>query len=208
MKYEKTKGIVLNSVLSKESDKSIVIYTEKFGKISAVVPGAAKPTTKLFYSVEPMCETEFIIYLKKNFGYARVTSAVLIDNFAGIRTDFSRMMAAYKCLEFYNSITPFYDANEKKYSLLKRTLSLLETVRNPLKISLAFSLRFLKYSGYDFYRYYAMENNNAQMKEVIEKFSTLSGADADNYAPHPQFEQNLAKMLSIYVSRIKDGARL
>jgi len=50
-------------------------------------------------------------------------------------------------------LTPFNSENLKKYELLQRTWGLLEKVRYPWRIFAAFTLRFLKLSGYSFIEY-------------------------------------------------------
>lgn len=205
MKYEKSNGIVLHTTLSGESNKYIVVFSEKFGKIEAVVPGAAKSVAKLSYATEPFCESEFIFYFKKKHSYVRVISAVLLNGFSEIRTDLDRTLRAFEVLKLCMDLTPYFDADEKKYKLLKRTLTLIEKATNPSKTVLAFTLRFLKYSGYDFYSYQKSHNGKMDLLETLYKFSTLSGEELDSYSVLPDIYQRINEKLSDYICNIVAG---
>ncbi len=205
MNYEKTKGIVLDSVVVRESDKSLIIYTERFGKISAVAPGAIKSTAKLLYSTEPLSESELIVYVIKNYSHVKVTSAALINNFSEIRKNCERTIKAFYCLKLYAKLTPFYDTNIKKYNLLKRTLELLEYARNPSNIVLGCTLRFLRYSGYDFLRYHDDTVREKTEKNHIHHFSTFSGEELDSYQLSVMSEKKIKDGLDRYINSIAEG---
>ncbi len=205
MKYEKTKGIVLNTVLSKEADKNVVIFSERYGKIVSVAPGAAKPTAKLSFGLEPFCESELMIYNIRSFARSRVTSAVLLDSFPEVRKDFRRALAALSCLEKFEKVTPWFEPDRKKYALLRRTIELLSDCDNPGNIIIGYQLRLIKQCGYDFYRYSRANGLDEELVEISRDISALPGEDLDCFNISDSVEKKVSRTLDVYFNSIIVG---
>jgi recombinational DNA repair protein (RecF pathway) len=208
--YYRLNGLVLNTRISGEADKAAAIYTREWGKISAIVPGAKKIKAKLNAQTEPVTEGEYMVYMAGPQARAKVTGAKIIDGFIPLKTDWRRFSHAAACAELTDLLTPYYLENPQKYDLLSRTWKLLETANKPRRIFTAFTLRFLRLSGYSFVDYIQRENESAAVKteefEAIRKFSNLSGGEIDNgmdvsEAVEKRVTRHLDRYLNQYLPR-------
>ncbi|MDI6757324.1 MAG: recombination protein O N-terminal domain-containing protein, partial [Endomicrobiia bacterium] len=166
MRYEKTKCIVLDAAPSGESDKSLLLCTPDFGKITAVAPGALKGGARLSSALEPFRESRISLWGRAHSFKNRITSAMVEESFFGLASSSERMLQAFECARIYAALTPYFEADVAKYSLMRRALELLSRSENPRydttcqsrvaaptigrTITLGFALRMLKISGYDF----------------------------------------------------------
>ncbi|MBN1621378.1 MAG: DNA repair protein RecO [Endomicrobiales bacterium] len=201
--YYRLNGLVLQTKISSEADKQLTIYTNKWGKIVATAPGAKKITAKLSSATEPLTESEFMIYLTTPNSRAKITGAKILDNFSEIKNDWRKLTIAQCCIEICDKLTPFRSENKLKYELLCKTLKYLEQVKNPWRIFIAFTLRFLKLSGYSFTEYLKKENFNMNSKErdTIKRLATLSGKDIDKMRNFEEESQNrIMKYLNNYLN--------
>jgi DNA repair protein RecO (recombination protein O) len=179
--YYQVKGLILRSSVCGEADKSITAFTDLWGKVSLVVPGAKKIKAKLAAASEPVTETDFIVYAAHSRARPKVTGAKVMDNFSSVKKNWQSFVYAQYCAELCDALTPFNMENERKYELVARTWKLLATARNPERIIMAFSLRFLKLSGYSFVEY--LNNHEAYLlpeeETLIRKLAALSGEELD-----------------------------
>lgn len=206
--YYQIKGLVLNSQISNEADKTLTLFTHEWGKISVVVPGAKKIKAKFSAISEPVTESEFMVYSSRPTARPKVTGARMLNAFPELRADWRRFAAAQYCAEICDSLTPFNAENFKKYELLLRVWHLIGHAKFPWRIFLAFALRFLKLSGYSFLEYLRKEQHFVPAKEqrAIELLSVLSGDDIDDIIDFsPDLEKDVRRYLdnylNLYVSR-------
>lgn len=78
-----TEGIILKKSNSGEADRMLTIFTEKFGKISAVAQGVRYLKSKLRYNLEPMSRSRIGLVASKNIEW-RIVDAEEIDNYRRI----------------------------------------------------------------------------------------------------------------------------
>ena len=141
--YDKTRCLVLDVSRVAEADKSALLATEKFGKISAVAPGAFKVGARLSSSIEPLRDVEIDIWrpahhASKNgsmFGVAtartaknsiRIISASTVEPFGVFLKDKNKISAAFECARIYDALTPYMEPDDGKgYFLLRRAFELL-----------------------------------------------------------------------------------
>ncbi|MFH1368109.1 MAG: DNA repair protein RecO [Elusimicrobiota bacterium] len=180
--YYHLNGLVLNTRIQGEADKSAVIYTREWGKISAMVPGAKKIKAKLSAATEPVIETDIMVYMAGTTARPKVTGAKILDAFGGLKSDWRRFSMALSCAEIADKLTPFHLENAQKYDLLARTWKLIETAKKPWRIYTAFTLRFLKLTGYSFLDFLKKENSTVTTAEhnAIRQLALLSGDEVDN----------------------------
>lgn len=201
--YYQLKGLVLRAQVSSEADKLLTVYTDEWGKISMLVPGAKKIKAKFSAATEPVTETEFMVYLGSPQARAKVTGARIANGFTALRKDWRRFSIAQYCAEICEVLTPFNAENVKKYELLSRTWALLGEAKYPWRIFVAYCLRFLKLSGYGFSEYLRGERTPVSARErgVIHQLSTLSGAEIDRELEiAPAVEKDVRKHLESYLS--------
>ncbi len=73
-----TKGYVLRSLISRESDARVLLFTEKFGLIWANASGAKKDISKFRNLTQDL--TKLNVFLVKGKGGYRITGGQFIDN--------------------------------------------------------------------------------------------------------------------------------
>lgn len=206
--YYRLNGLVLRTNIVGEADKSAVVYTREWGKIQAIVPGAKKIKAKLNAATEPVIESDFMVYMAGPTARPKVTGVKIIDEFAPLKTDWRRFSMALSCAEITELLTPYHAENEQKYDLLSRTWKLMEKAKHPWRICTAFTLRFLRLSGYSYLEYIKRETSSVTTEEynIIKQFSVLSGADVDNGMEisdkmEKRIDSHLEKYLSQHISR-------
>ncbi|MFC1501442.1 DNA repair protein RecO [Elusimicrobiota bacterium] len=201
--YHQLKGLILKAQISSEADKLLTIYTYEWGKITAIAPGAKKIKAKFSTSTEPLTENEFYVYASRSSVRPKITSVKPLNNFSELYCDWRRFTIAQYCSEIAEVLTPFNSENANKYELISRTLSLLETAKYPWRIFIAFTLRFLKLSGYSFIEY--LRRNETAIskyeKNIINKLATLSGEDVDKvFDLAPETEKNIKRYIDNYLN--------
>ncbi len=201
--YQQLKGLILRGQVSAEADKLITIYTYEWGKISAIVPGAKKIVAKLSAATEPVVETDLMLYVSSPRARPKVTGAVLLGHFPGLRQQWRRFVAAQTCAEITDVLTPYNAENPQKYELLARTWQYLESAQYPWRIVMAFTLRFLKLSGYSFVDYLQREHSLIPpgQQQLIKKMATLPGDEVDRCLTiEEDVEQELKRHVDNYLS--------
>ncbi len=178
--YYNLNALILNTSISSEADKTITVYTCKWGKIRAVVPSAKKIMAKLAPATEPVTESEITIYQPGINAKPTVTGARILNNNSDLKSDFNRYSLALYVSELSDKFAPINVPNEKKYDLISRTWQLLGSSPVPLRVLTAFSLRLLKISGYSMTDYIIRES---AMKKTdffcLQKISNCSGEELE-----------------------------
>ncbi|OGS09259.1 MAG: DNA repair protein RecO [Elusimicrobia bacterium RIFOXYA1_FULL_47_7] len=206
--YHRLQALVLKTGVSAEADKTVLLFTREWVKVSAVVPGAKKIKAKLSAAAEPVLECDFSVYLKTPNARSRVTGVRILNGFSSLRSDWRRFCMAQHCSEICDALTMYNSENAMKYDLLGRTWELLEKAENPKRIVLAFTMRFLKLSGYSFLDYIKRGNlqTTRSVYDVLLKISTMSGEalDADEGMDDSilsEVESCLEGYLNLYLTR-------
>jgi DNA repair protein RecO (recombination protein O) len=178
--YYTIKGLILNSKIYGEHDKLITVYSYEWGKIQVTASSAKKIAAKLSAAIEPLTESEFIVYNNHPSVRPKVTGANIIKNNSKVKTDFKRNLYALYAAEISDKFAPFNLENHEKYNLIVRIWEVLGICKYPKRALTAFILRFLKLSGYSFFDY--LKNANVVDKNIeknIKKLSNCSGNDVD-----------------------------
>lgn len=196
--YYNIKALILNTKTVSEADKVITAYTNKWGKIYAVVPSAKKIVAKLNPATEPVTESELIVYQNSQYSRPTVTGARILNNNTQVKQDFHRNLLAFYVCEIADKFTPMHLSSTKKYDLITRTWSLLATSKTPLRVLTAFSLRLLKISGYSMIDYLKRNYSNIKKEDILylKKISNCSGDSLDIMQ---EFENSDDKVMWNYV---------
>ncbi|MCB4791629.1 MAG: DNA repair protein RecO [Elusimicrobia bacterium] len=201
--YQNSFGLILKASVLNEADKLLTIYTRQWGKIFAVAPGAKKIKAKYIGATEPIIETDFMFYFTSSTSRPKVTGAKILNSFPCLTKNWRRHFIAQYCAEICDKLTPLQSQNLSKYDLLHRSWKLLETADNPWRIYIAYALRFLKLSGYDFSEYIKKEDSymTKDETEVIRHLSIFSGDDIDkNLSIEQEMEETLMKKIDNFIA--------
>ncbi len=196
--YYNIKALILNTKVASEADKIITAYTNKWGKINAIVPSAKKIVAKLNAATEPITESELIVYQNSQYSRPTVTGARILNNNTQVKQDFHRNLLAFYVCEITDKFAPMHLPNIKKYDLITRTWSLLATSKMPLRVLTAFSLRLLKISGYSMVDYLKRNYSNIKKEDILylKKIANCSGDSLDIMQ---DFENSDDKIMWSYV---------
>ena len=146
-----TRAIILNSSPYRESDTLITVFSLDFGRLSLVVRGAKKISSKMAGHLEPMTIAKIMIIKGRGFSY--VGGALGEKSFLAIREDLNKLFYAGKIMALFSSLVKENEKDERLFSLLSRYLELIDEEKEFNKdlgelFFLRFSLSFLKEAGY------------------------------------------------------------
>jgi len=143
-----TKAVIIKTQDFKENDKLVWFYTEKLGKITAVVRGAKKSKSKFLALTLPLCYGEYMVYKGKNL--YTLQEGKIINSFQGLLDNLHKLtFSSYLC-ELIDIACSDNEINVELFRNLVTTLYLLNT--NALDYELlirAFELKLLKSTGYN-----------------------------------------------------------
>jgi len=141
----KTNAIVLRARNYSEADQLLTLYTEKAGKLTAIVKGVKKPKSRLRGGVQVFSHTNLALYQGKNL--ATVTQAEVINTFASLREDLLRMSYASYLAEFVEAITLEGEPDPGLFALVLMGQHLL-SVEEPWLVARVMEARLLMKLGY------------------------------------------------------------
>ncbi|MGI6224614.1 MAG: DNA repair protein RecO [Peptococcales bacterium] len=142
----KTSAVVLRARNYNEADQLLTLYTEKAGKLAAIVKGVKKPKSKLRGGVQVFSHTNVVLYLGKNL--ATVTQAEPINTFAPLREDLSRMSSTAYLADLLENLIPEGESDEKLFKVILMGLYLL-SLEEPWLATKVMELRLLRQLGYE-----------------------------------------------------------
>jgi hypothetical protein len=147
--YENVCAIIQSVRRAGEGDKRLSLFTRESGRLFATAVGAAKPGARLAAATEPAVEAAFRLWREPDAPSARVTGGALQDGFPRLRSRWERMSAAQFLCEWTERLTPLAQPRPAKYELLRRALTLLQTVDGVEPVRITFMARFLTLAGYN-----------------------------------------------------------
>ncbi|MBP5177785.1 MAG: DNA repair protein RecO [Clostridia bacterium] len=120
---EKYNAICIRSVLWRESDKLLTLFTLENGVVDCVVRGAMSPKSKWRFATEPFSFCEYV--LTEKLGKKTLTEATQIDGFYDLRYDIEKLYCASAVLEF---IRQSVFENASVYGLFLLTVNALKAI--------------------------------------------------------------------------------
>lgn len=147
--HYRTQGIILQKQGRGEADRLLTIYTKDFGKTEVLAKAVRKISSKLRSSTELfyLSEVEFI----QGKAYKTLTDAILIDRFALIRDDLSKLRVAHKIAEDFDNFVKAPERDPKIWQLLNEAFTKLNNWKavNSLEIIYHFFFwNFVSLLGY------------------------------------------------------------
>ena len=142
----RTEGIVLRRKDFGESDRILVLFTRKMGRVSVIAKGARKPSSKISGHLELFMRSSFLISRGRNLHI--LTQAEMIDDFEPLRKDLSGIGTGSYVVELVDAVTYEEGSNVKLYNLLVSTLDSLSAGENPGIIIRYYELHLLDLVGF------------------------------------------------------------
>lgn len=143
----KTSGIIIKSLDYKENDKLVWIYTERFGKISAIAKGAKRSKNNLFSVTLPLCYGDYLFF--KGKGMCRLSEGKLRNSFQGLLNNLEKLTYSSYLCELIDISTEDEEANYELYKQFVTAIYLLDTDALDYELlTRAFELKLLRATGY------------------------------------------------------------
>jgi len=165
----RTEGIVLRRKDFGESDRILVLFTRKMGRVSVIAKGARKPSSKISGHLELFMRSSFLISRGRNLHI--LTQAEMIDDFEPLRKDLSGIGTGSYVVELVDAVTYEEGSNVKLYDLLVSTLDSLSTGKDPGIVIRYYELHLLDLVGFRPELFVCVECG----KKTIEQDQFLSG---------------------------------
>jgi DNA repair protein RecO (recombination protein O) len=118
--HHRSPGIVVKKEDRGEADQLLTIYTKDFGKLEILAKSIRKISSKLRSGVEIFYLSEFEFIQGK--GYKTLTDAILLEKFANLRDDLSRLKFAYQMADVADDFLRAPESDKEIWNLLLKTL--------------------------------------------------------------------------------------
>lgn len=143
----KTRGIVIKVTNLGEGDKIITLFTDRLGKIEAVVHGARKAKNKFMSSSQIFSYCEYVLYKGKSL--YTVSQAEIVESFQVLLSDLYTLTYGSYIIELANVLSQNDEANLDLFLLILKTLYLMtdSDIDRELLIR-AFEIKSVSISGY------------------------------------------------------------
>lgn len=120
----KYNGIVLKGKNVRETDRMYIVYTLEAGKIKVMGTGVRKPDAKLAGFLEPITQGE--IFIAKGKGIGKITGAIAIDYYYGIKSNLESLQKAFYVFDFIEKLFSDQEKDEKSFFILSSFLKTLD----------------------------------------------------------------------------------
>ena len=184
----KTRAIVIKTQEFKESDKLVWLFTEDFGKITAIAKGARKSKSRYSSSTLPCSYGEFVLFKGKNL--YTINEITIIDSFQQLLRNLDTITYASYFNELIDIAT---EQDEVNKGLFKELVTAFYFIKNDVMdieiLARAFETKLLKATGY--------ELNFDQCVKCRKKISISNNIDLQYYGP---ICKDCDKLNSIYIS--------
>ena len=142
----RTEGIILRRRDFGESDRILVIFTRKLGRISGLAKGARKPSSKISGHLELFSRGTFLVSRGRNLQF--IPQAETIDSYDHLREDLSGIGLGSYIVELVDALTTEEGSNLKLYDLLVTALQALDGGLEPVIVVHYFELHLLGLTGF------------------------------------------------------------
>lgn len=165
----RTEGIVLRRRDFGESDRILVVFSRKLGRISAIAKGARKPSSKMAGHLEVFMRSSFLVSRGRNLHL--ITQAETQESYDRLREDLSGIGIGSYVVELVDAVTYEEGSHLELYDLLVATLKSLDAGMDPAVILHHFELHLLGLSGFRPELFICVECGS----QIVEEDQYLSG---------------------------------
>lgn len=142
----RTKALVLKNRNFGEADRIVVLLTEDYGKIEAVVKGARRQRSRFVGNTLAFNLIQTMLFPGKTL--ATLSQAELVHPFSGLCEDLIRMAYASYWADLVDRFVPLHEAAREIFRFMLAAFVTLEGDYPSDLVNLAFQIRLLNYLGY------------------------------------------------------------
>ena len=165
----RTEGIILRRRDFGESDRILVVFTRKLGRISGLAKGARKPSSRISGHLELFSRGTFLVSRGRNLQI--ITQAETIESYDHLRENLSGIGLGSYIVELVDAVTMEEGSNVKLFDLLATALQALDSGLEPAIVTHYFELHLLGLTGFQPEFFICVECGDT----IIEQDQYLSG---------------------------------
>jgi DNA repair protein RecO (recombination protein O) len=161
-------GIVLKRKNWGEADRLVTVYTDSFGKVTAVAKGARRLSSSKRSLLEPGTQARFQFVTTRGFNL--LTQSQLICSRPYLSTNLQTLVKAHQVLEIIDALTVEHEENEYVFEHLSAMLDQLAQAQVAKSVMLEQFRLLLQYLGFTHDKAFS----ETSLKEYIEELAAHS----------------------------------
>jgi len=147
MSLEKTEAIVLRAVEWSETSLVVTLFTEDFGKVSAIAKGARRLKSPFESALDLLSLSSVVFIAKSGDTLDLLTEAKLQRRFRSSQIGLLPLYCGYYAAEFLQTMTENHQPIPGLLELLLKTIEDLDERKDPASVTLRFELHALQKMG-------------------------------------------------------------
>jgi len=147
MAAEKTKAIVIRTADFSESSKVVTLFTEDFGKITAVAKGCKRPKNAFESALDLLTVSRIVFHHKKSESLDLLTEAKVERRFRIGEKSSQHLYAGYYVAELLSDLTDRSDPHPELFALAEDSLNAFNNQSDVPKTVLRFEMMLLRHLG-------------------------------------------------------------
>jgi len=145
---QRTEGIVLRTTPYGEADLIVTFLTKDHGIIKVFAKSPRKVKSRFGSSLEPLTCSRISFWGKEDSALPRLTQADITHAYISIRESLTCFLKVSELIELTLHLVPERDRSRDVFSLLMRTLALIETGSAEQLITPYYKLKLLEITGF------------------------------------------------------------
>lgn len=147
MAAEKTLAIVVRTADFSETSSVVTLFTEDFGKITALAKGSKRPKSPFESALDVLTVSRIVFLHKKSDSLDLLTEAKVERRFRGGQKSVEHLYAGYYVAELLNEMTDRSDPHPELFRLADQVLDGLNQLCKIAPLLLRFEMMLLRYLG-------------------------------------------------------------
>ncbi len=170
-----TEAVVLSTLKYGDTSKIAHIYSKEYGKISIIAKGVRTSKSKLSSFIEPLNYCSVSFYKKNSTNLHLLSQAEFVKNFPYLKNSYQNLFIGFSLLEAIAKTLEDSDANTDIFSLLIKSISLLnEPDVNPYSVFTSFNIHLSKKLGF------MLDLKDFEINEKSNKLNVLFNIENGN----------------------------
>ena len=142
-----SEAIILRTYPLRETDKLVVAYTRKYGKVRGVARGSRRIRSRFSGRLEPLSWVELVAFERRNQELVSIDKVELLKGYGLAMQDYQAYLRSSYLLELLLETVPEHEANDSLFRLLLHVLPLLGDRHQSRLASVYFQIWHLKLAG-------------------------------------------------------------